>query len=239
MSSGSSSVFAGFRFPAEAISMAVAGTCGTACLTGTWRSCWPSEESPFDHVTIYRWVQRFTTEFIEAARPVGCQNCAAGLDLAFHSSLVFVDEGVEDWPMLDPLAGAVGGASSAIGAAWRRWPRRWPCCAGRSAGFAVGRPVQLWPGYPEVMSELSVDGTPGVAGAARDAARGHVVYLTEHGERLAAIVPAEFAEALEGMSEQDARELLEDLADAAAARQALAEPGESIPWEQVRAEAGL
>jgi len=89
------------------------------------------------------------------------------------------------------------------------------------------------------MSELPVEGAPGVAGAARDAARGHVVYLTERGERLAAIVPAEFAEALEGMSEEDARELLEDLADAAAARQALAEPGESIPWEQVRAEAGL
>ena len=65
-----------------------------------------------------------------------------------------------------------------------------------------------------------------------------MVYLTECGERLAAIVPAEFAEALEGMSEQDARELLEDLADAAAA-QSLTEPGESIPWEQVRAEAGL
>jgi antitoxin Phd len=103
-------------------------------------------------------------------------------------------------------------------------------CRGRPAG---------WPGYPEIMSELPVDGTPGVAGAARDAARGHVVYLTERGERLAAIVPAEFAEALEGMSEQDARELLEDLADAAAAREALAEPGESVPWEQVRAEAGL
>ena len=53
------------------------------------------------------------------------------------------------------------------------------------------------------------------------------------------LVPAEFAEALESMNEQDARELLEDLADAAAARQALAEPGESVPWEQVRAEAGL
>jgi hypothetical protein len=66
-----------------------------------------------------------------------------------------------------------------------------------------------------------------------------VVCLTERGERLAAIVPAEFAEALEGMSEADSRELLEDLADAAAARASLAEPGESVPWEQVRAEAGL
>ena len=100
-------------------------------------------------------------------------------------------------------------------------------------------PPWLSPGYPEDMSELPVDGTPGVAGAARDAARGHVVYLTERGQRLAAIVPAEFAEALEGMSEQDARDLLEDLADAAAAREALKEPGESVPWEQVRAEAGL
>jgi hypothetical protein len=48
-----------------------------------------------------------------------------------------------------------------------------------------------------------------------------VVYLTERGERLAAIVPAEFAEALEGMSEADSRELLEDLADAAGSPAAL------------------
>jgi hypothetical protein len=138
-------------------------------------------------------------------------NCAAGLDLACHSSLVSVDEGAEDWPMLDPLTGAVGYETAGLwreephlpfGAAERRWPRRWPCRAGRSAAnrllaawFAVGRPVQLWwPGYPEVISELPVDGTPGVAGAARE----HMVCLTEHGERLAAIVPAEFAQALEG-----------------------------------------
>ena len=138
--------------------------------------------------------------------------------------------------------GQAGGASCAIR---RRWPgpgraARVGSGAGRwQLALAVGRPAWLWAGYPEVMSELPVEGTPGVAGAARDAARGHVVYLTEHGERLAAIVPAEFAAVLEGMSEQDARELLEDLADAAAAREALAEPGESVPWEQVRAEAGL
>ena len=106
-------------------------------------------------------------------------------------------------------------------------------------GNAAERPVLPSPGYPEGRSELPIGGTPGVAGGARDAARGHVVYLTERGERLAAIVPPEFAEALEGMSEQDARELLEDLADAAVARQALAEPGESVTWGQVKAEAGL
>jgi prevent-host-death family protein len=74
------------------------------------------------------------------------------------------------------------------------------------------------------MSELHVEDTRGVAEAAHEAARGEVVYITEHGRRLAAIVPA-------GM----AAEIEEDLADA---RDALAEPGE-IPWEQIKAEVGL
>ena len=63
------SVFAGFRFPPEVISVAV-----------RWylrygRSYRDVEELPaergitVDHVTVYRWVQRFTPEFIEAARP--------------------------------------------------------------------------------------------------------------------------------------------------------------------------
>ena len=77
------------------------------------------------------------------------------------------------------------------------------------------------------MSERPVEDTPDVADAAHEAARGKVIYLTEHGHRVAAIVPAAMAAEIE-----------EDLADAADAREALAEPGE-IPWEQVRAEAGL
>jgi hypothetical protein len=44
---------------------------------------------------------------------------------------------------------------------------------------------------------------------------------------------------LEGMTPDQARELLEDPTDGAAARQALEEPGEDIPAEQVRAELGL
>lgn len=67
---------------------------------------------------------------------------------------------------------------------------------GRGSLFAVGGSAS--PGGPVWMSELSVDGAPGVAGAARDAARGRVVYLTERRERLAAIVPAEFASAPAG-----------------------------------------
>jgi hypothetical protein len=52
-------------------------------------------------------------------------------------------------------------------------------------------------------------------------------------------VPAEFAAALEGMTPEQARELVEDLADAAAARRALDEPGDDIPADQVWAELGL
>jgi transposase-like protein len=67
-SSGSSSVFAGFRFPQEVISVAVRG-----CLR-YGLSCRDVEELlaergiTVDHVTIYCWVQRFTPGFIEAAR---------------------------------------------------------------------------------------------------------------------------------------------------------------------------
>ena len=42
------------------------------------------------------------------------------------------------------------------------------------------------------MSEIPLEeASRQVTDAAHDAARGQVVYLTEHGERLAAIVPAE------------------------------------------------
>src|ERR1700733_15596569 len=83
------------------------------------------------------------------------------------------------------------------------------------------------------MSELPLDDQPGISAAARDAARGHVVYLTENGERLAAIVPAEFAAVLEGMTAEQARDLVEDLADPDAARRALDGPGDDTPADQV------
>lgn len=85
------------------------------------------------------------------------------------------------------------------------------------------------------MSELPVDTTPDMAEAAREAARGEVVYLTENGQRLAAIVSAEFATVLAGVAPGEAREVLEDLTGTAIARPVLAEPGESIPWQQVEA----
>lgn len=92
------------------------------------------------------------------------------------------------------------------------------------------------------MSDLPVETAPGVAASVHEAARGQIVYVTEHGERVAAIVPAVLAAELERLPPDEIAGLLEDFADAAAAREARAsiEAGEPlIPWEQVKAEAGL
>ena len=93
------------------------------------------------------------------------------------------------------------------------------------------------------MSEIPVDHVPGdVNTAAHDAARGQVVYLTERGQRLAAIVPAELAAELENLSPEQFRELLEDFADAQTARESLAEieaGAEPVPAGQVWSEIGL
>jgi hypothetical protein len=93
------------------------------------------------------------------------------------------------------------------------------------------------------MSEIPLEAAPGqITDAADDAARDQVVYLTEHGERLAAIVPAELAAEMESLTPQQLRELLEDFADVQAARESLAEieaGGEPVPAEQVWAELGL
>ena len=62
------------------------------------------------------------------------------------------------------------------------------------------------------MREIPLDQAPReIAAAARAAARGQIVYLTEHGERLAAIVPPEFAAEMEDLSPDEVLELLDDL----------------------------
>jgi antitoxin (DNA-binding transcriptional repressor) of toxin-antitoxin stability system len=90
------------------------------------------------------------------------------------------------------------------------------------------------------MSEIPLDEVPrDVSDAAHDAARGRVVYLTEHGARLAAIVPAELAAELEHLTPEAFRELVEEFADIQAAREALAEVeagAKPVPAAQVWAE---
>jgi hypothetical protein len=88
------------------------------------------------------------------------------------------------------------------------------------------------------MRELPLDDAPSeVTAAAEDAAGGQVVYLTEDGRQRAAIVPVEIAVVLDFMGREAFLELVEDFADVAAARGALAEAAEPVPWEEVKAEA--
>jgi transposase, IS6 family len=63
------SVFAGFRFPPEVISLAVRWYLRYGLSYRDIEELLAERGITVDHVTIYRWVQRFTPEFIEAARP--------------------------------------------------------------------------------------------------------------------------------------------------------------------------
>jgi hypothetical protein len=68
-SSGSVSVFASFRFPPEVISVAVRWYLRYGLSYRDVEELLAERAVTVDHVTIYWWVQRFTPEFIEAARP--------------------------------------------------------------------------------------------------------------------------------------------------------------------------
>ena len=83
------------------------------------------------------------------------------------------------------------------------------------------------------MSEAARDlpvSSPAVEQAVELARRGVITHLTVNGERVAAIVPESVLDALHAV---------EDAEDAAETDAAMEETGESIPWEQVKAELGL
>lgn len=63
------SVFAGFWFPREVISLAVRWYLRYGLSYRDVEELLAERGIIVDHVTIYRWVQRFTPEFIEAAHP--------------------------------------------------------------------------------------------------------------------------------------------------------------------------
>ena len=67
-SSGRSSAFAGYRFPREVIAVAVRWYLRYGLSYRDVEELLAERGVTVDHVTIYRWVQRFTPEFIEAAR---------------------------------------------------------------------------------------------------------------------------------------------------------------------------
>ena len=62
-------MFAGFRFPPEVIAVAVRWYLRYGLSYRDVEELLAERGVTVDHVTVYRWVQRFTPEFIEAARP--------------------------------------------------------------------------------------------------------------------------------------------------------------------------
>ncbi len=62
-------MFAGFRFPPEVISVAVRWYLRYGLSYRDVEELLAERGVTVDHVTIHRWVQRFTPEFAEAARP--------------------------------------------------------------------------------------------------------------------------------------------------------------------------
>ena len=74
--STASSAFAGFRFPREVISVAVRWYLRYGLSYRDVEELLAERGIIVDHVTVYRWVQRFTAEFIEAARP--CRRLPGG-----------------------------------------------------------------------------------------------------------------------------------------------------------------
>lgn len=87
--------------------------------------------------------------------------------------------------------------------------------------------------YDSYMSDVSVsEARERLAQVIDEARRRHeAVYLYRRGRRLAAVIDAEDLDRL--------IELAEDARDIAEARAALEEDGESIPWDEVKAELGL
>ncbi len=69
-SSSSATAFAGFRFPPEVISVAVRWYLRYGLSYRDVEELLAKRGVEVDHVTVYRWVQRFTTEFVSAARPL-------------------------------------------------------------------------------------------------------------------------------------------------------------------------
>ena len=63
------SAFAGFCFPPDVIVLAVRWYLRFALSYRDVEELLAERGVEVDHATIYRWVQRFTPEFIEAARP--------------------------------------------------------------------------------------------------------------------------------------------------------------------------
>ncbi|GAB3979146.1 hypothetical protein GCM10029978_073740 [Actinoallomurus acanthiterrae] len=111
--------------------------------------------------------------------------------------------------------------------------------AGQSSVAPSGATIAHSTDLAPTPREIPLDTDVSFAVVARQAVdRDQIIYLTEHGERLAAVVPADVAAELSRLDSDELAELLEEVRDTAAARRGLESiaAGEPvIPWEDVQA----
>src|ERR1700756_8537 len=149
-SSGSSSVFAGFRFPREVIAVAVRWYLPYGLSYRDVEELLAERGITVDHVTVYRWVQRFTPEFIEAARP--CRHAPG--------DRWFVDEThvkvAGQWTYLYRAVDQHGQVIDVLLPAWRDLAaaRRFSTRALRAGTVPVEVTTDRAPVYPRVLDEL-------------------------------------------------------------------------------------
>jgi len=144
------SVFAGFRFPPEVISVAVRWYLRYGLSYRDVEELRAERGITVDHVTVYRWVQRFTREFIEAARP--CRH-APGDRWFVEETYVRV---AGRWTYLYRAVDQHGQVIDVLPAARRDLPaaRRFFTRALRAGTVPVEVTTDRTPVYPRVLDEL-------------------------------------------------------------------------------------
>jgi transposase, IS6 family len=149
-SSGSSSVFAGFRFPREVISIAGRWYLRYGLSYRDVEELTAERGVTVEHVTIYRWVPRFTPESIEAARLCVMLPATAGSPTR-HTSRWLAGGPICTGPSTSTARSSTYCCPSAV-----TWPR-----PGGSSPWALRTgtvPAEVTtdrvPAYPRVLDEL-------------------------------------------------------------------------------------
>ena len=144
------SVVAGFQLPRDVISVAVRWYLRSGLSYRDVEELLAERGITVDHVTIYRWVQRFTPEFIEAARP--CRHAPGDRWFADETYLKVAGKWAYLYRAVDQHGQAIDVLLSArrdLAAAWRFFTR-----ALLAGTVPAGVTTDRAPAYPRVLDEL-------------------------------------------------------------------------------------
>src|SRR5690348_2390009 len=144
------SVFAGFRFPREVIAVAVRWYLRYGLSYPDVEELLAERGITVDHVTVYRWVQRFAPEFIEAARL--CRHAPGDRWFVDETYLKVAGRWTYLYRAIDQHVRSSTCCYPA-GAAWRR-PGGSSIRALRAGTIPAEVTTDRAPAYPRVLDEL-------------------------------------------------------------------------------------